>query len=509
MKKLISKYKIINIIVIIIVITFPFAVVLGTLITGNIDFGYDHSRDFIQGLNNLQKISLIGSTTGIPGIFYGPYWIWLLSFGLLFSQDPRIVVFIILTIPYFTIFPYILFKFKNIFGFWGCIILWLLFIFSTGMRYATSPWNPNPAPLLFLLIVYHMTFTDFTEYKKNSYLKALIVGVVAGIILNIHISFGLGVALGIVLYMIVSFIREFLLNKNFKDKLMARGLIIGSFIVGNALAFTPYLLFEIRHGFNQIKTALLVLSSESPVVGVTGLSDELILKSLFGTMQTFLKMPEGLTYLMFVGILIFIGYQLTKKRVKLKEIEIRLSILLFSVLVSVLFLYLGSKNPVWSYHFIGVELIFLLFFGLVIGKSKKMKYLLGVWLIILLISNSSHLLGSFNQDPYQNSASLATEEYIVRLIVKDAGGHDYNVFAYSPSIYSYEYSYLFKWIANRDIPYDPGMNKKNSAIVYLIIPPTSNAIKQNFINYRTPKYLTVVHWSVQDGTEIVKRKRIQ
>jgi hypothetical protein len=48
------------------------------IIVGNIPFWYDPARDMLSAWDNLHKLTLIGSTSGIPGIFYGPYWIWLL-----------------------------------------------------------------------------------------------------------------------------------------------------------------------------------------------------------------------------------------------------------------------------------------------------------------------------------------------------------------------------------------------------------------------------------------------
>jgi len=61
---------------------------LYAIISGNISFWYDPARDMLSAWDNLHKLTLIGSTSGIPGIFYGPYWIWLLSIPIFFSKDP-------------------------------------------------------------------------------------------------------------------------------------------------------------------------------------------------------------------------------------------------------------------------------------------------------------------------------------------------------------------------------------------------------------------------------------
>src|SRR3989338_7604981 len=79
----------------------PFIIIIKPIFNGAIPFWYDPARDLLMAWDNLKKITLIGSTSGIPGIFYGPYWIWLLSIGVAISKDPRVVLFLIITLPYF------------------------------------------------------------------------------------------------------------------------------------------------------------------------------------------------------------------------------------------------------------------------------------------------------------------------------------------------------------------------------------------------------------------------
>src|SRR5258706_349978 len=102
--KLITHYKLRQMILFVSFLI-PLILVLATLFSYNLKLWYDPARDLLSAWNNLSKPTLIGPTSGIPGIFYGPYWIWLLSFGLLFSKNPLIVTFIVATIPYCLIFP--------------------------------------------------------------------------------------------------------------------------------------------------------------------------------------------------------------------------------------------------------------------------------------------------------------------------------------------------------------------------------------------------------------------
>ncbi len=131
----------------------PVIISLTDIWKGMIPFWYDPARDFLLALDHLNKPRLIGQETGIPGVFYGPFWIWFLSLGLLISKDPRFVATVVLTVPYFTLFPCVLYQLTKSYGKLVFLILWFLFIFSFR-NYSTYLWNPHLAPLILLLNIY-------------------------------------------------------------------------------------------------------------------------------------------------------------------------------------------------------------------------------------------------------------------------------------------------------------------------------------------------------------------
>ena len=135
-------------ILIILSIIYPLIVTLHSILSGAMPFGYDPARDLLSAQENLKKLTLIGPPGGIPGIFYGPYWIWLLSIGLIFSRDPRYISVFVLVIPYFILFIGLLLKLAKIIGKRNCILLWLLFFFSYP-DYINDLWHPHLAPIIF------------------------------------------------------------------------------------------------------------------------------------------------------------------------------------------------------------------------------------------------------------------------------------------------------------------------------------------------------------------------
>src|SRR5438046_2413526 len=111
-KKLLKYHK--KLTVLVFLVSFlPAIIIIYKTLSGSFPLWYDIARDLLSALANFQKPTLIGPTSGIPGVFYGPYWIWLLSFAQIFSHDPRIITLLVATIPYLFLFPFILFRFSK------------------------------------------------------------------------------------------------------------------------------------------------------------------------------------------------------------------------------------------------------------------------------------------------------------------------------------------------------------------------------------------------------------
>src|SRR5579872_266406 len=94
-----------DLLLIILILEVPYIYVITNLKLNGINLWFDPSRDLLAAWGNLTKPTLLGPPSGIPGLYYGPYWIWLLSFGLLFSKNPEIITIITATIPYLIILP--------------------------------------------------------------------------------------------------------------------------------------------------------------------------------------------------------------------------------------------------------------------------------------------------------------------------------------------------------------------------------------------------------------------
>lgn len=482
---------------------------LKSILSRSIPFWYDPARDLLLALDNLKKPTLLGPPTGIPGVFYGPYWIWLLSIPLVFTRDPRLVTFFTLFLLYFIVFPYLLFKLAKTIGREVVLIIWLLFIISYN-NYTNFLWNPHLAPLILLLLIYLILKSKGQANGRSNYFNSLFLGITAGLLANFHISLGIGIVVATTVFLFGETFVLLRTKKKERKHLIQKGVgVTIFFFVGIFLTFLPFIFFEIRHGFIQSKAIWKTLIDSffynSAVVGQTGLKKWEILKSLYELPGEILHLPN---YIFYSILLLIFGYsysQIEQKKFSLQQWEKRLFIYLMLCLISSLYIYLTSKNPVWKYHFIGLDLIAIFIIGIIGRRFYFLKMLLFIWLFILLSINFKSIF-NHKTDPL-SVPSLYTKKYIVEKIYEDARNTSFVVYVYSPSIYTYDYDYIFQWLGEEKYHYVPNREGTNSKYVYLVIPKTTSAVIEDFIHYRTPdmQYESMDQWQIADGTLIIKR----
>ena len=200
-----------------------------------------------------------------------------------------------------------------------------------------------------------------------------------------------------------------------------------------------------------------------------------------------------------------------QRKDKAKFQELKLLFILGSIIFGVLYIYLTAKNPIWEYHFIGAEILLLLLIGILIDKIFISKLFVAGGVIAFCLLYSFLMFPTSNHNPKAIGGNLVAEEEVVKKVDLESGNKEYVVFAYSPSIYTYEYSYLFKWIYNKDVHYRPELNPQDAELVFLLFPPDTDRVKkEDFINFRTPSkvYKTSQQWTLTDGTHIMKRLKV-
>jgi hypothetical protein len=489
-------------------IAIVFALTVRGLIAGAFPFWFDPARDVALGLANLKKLSLIGHPSGgLPGLFYGPYYIWSISFAELFSKDPRWVWFMFATVPYFTLFPFILTRFRKFADYPTLLSFFLVFLLSFSNH--AQVWNPNPTPLMYLFAVYFAFQTLFR--KKTNIPFAFLTGLSAGLIANYHMSYGIGIVASFAAAFLCDILYRLLRKQAGREALLRKMLGFFAYGTGVFITYIPLLLFEVRHGFNQVKIIL-----ENFALGMKGASLNLghgfskagIVDYFFVQGGKLLHLPSNILMLLAAGIAIAYGVYVWKKRKSpLADDEKRLLGIVAINAATVLAVFLMTKNPVYDYFFIGVEMFFLLAALVVMKRIPYVKYLvtgLALYLFFMRIGNEAV---SWNKP--NTSSNYGSKKKTVELIYRDAKKPPFTVLVYDPAIYTYDYDYLFT-LMGETYGFEPNRTKGDEQTVYVVLPETNNkGAAQSFADYHTPEsqYRTAKRWVTEDRTVVLRREK--
>jgi 4-amino-4-deoxy-L-arabinose transferase-like glycosyltransferase len=204
-------------------------------LSGYLQFLGDEGRDALVVKRMIvdHQWTLLGPTASVGGFYTGPvYYYFMLPFLWLFQLNPvgpavMAALFGVATVALIYFFV------KELVGEKAGIIAALLLAMSPKMiEISRFSWNPNPVPFFCLAAIYAV-------YKQ----KIFLAGILTGILVQLH-------------YINVLFVPivgvSILLSFSLKDWLK-KGIVI---IVGFLSGISPFLLFELRHGFPNTKSVL-------------------------------------------------------------------------------------------------------------------------------------------------------------------------------------------------------------------------------------------------------------
>ncbi|MBI4999438.1 glycosyltransferase family 39 protein [Candidatus Gottesmanbacteria bacterium] len=199
----------------------------------------DEGRDVLVVKRMLvdHKFTLLGPTASVGGFFLGPiYYYFMLPFLWVFRLDPvgpaiMVALFGIATVLLIYKVGQDFFDQKT-----GLVAALLYALSPLVIAYSRSSWNPNLMPFFSLLIIW-LTWKTIIENKP---MFLILVGFFFGIAIQLHylVTF-LMVIVGVYLFFF------------YRKKLTTYYLLLTtSFLLG----WLPFLLFELRHSFPNLRT---------------------------------------------------------------------------------------------------------------------------------------------------------------------------------------------------------------------------------------------------------------
>ncbi len=471
---------------------------------GTFAYTYDIGRDMLNIVQIVDghHISLIGPTTGQEGIFYGPWWYWLLTpFFIVFSGSVKGIDAVMgLTGIATVLLAYWLGT--KIGGKWAGL-LFMIFFGIAGSLIDTSSqiWNPNIAPLILTLIL--VSIIKFNEEKSSLKKTAwmFLIGILSALSFDsLEIVYGSIQFISIVIFMLI-----YLRNKiNFHH--------VTAFILGLLLIELPRILFEIRHHYLMTRALFNYIFHHAPVSQSGGISEQFV--KVVSLMLQLWQATVNMPFILAVTILIIIilGLVYLKAKTKFNSVENLLIVFSLSYLFSYIIILSFFKGNVWDHFVVGVpvvyEIVLLLFiykFFCYLRKKSNNYTKLFIVLVILYILGVLISYRPIKTDFFINNPSIYNNQAgVIKYIYSQASGRPFNYDVYTPPIHPYTYEYLFAFYGKRY--YEPS---NNGHLLFYIIEPdnTHPTLRQAWLSLHEKRGKLIKQVSLP-GHIIVQTRKI-
>ncbi len=423
---------------------------LPLVLQGFFAFTYDQGRDMlaVKDIVSNHKISLTCPTTGLPGIFYGPWWYYsLVPLFIISAGDPvKISVAFaflgILTVlfVYFITKKIITSKLITLF------IAYLSAVSSAFLIASNQVWNPSLVVPLMLLYVFILS----KLLTRPTNVLYFIFGLIIAFIFDFQAAFGLMLTLATVISCLF-------FRKSFHLK----------FFILLALAFlivlSPRVIFDLRHDFLITKALTTWISNPSVYQEkLTILQRSINRLDLFylNFAQTFAAGNK--TYaLLPLAVLIVSLFRVRRELIKQKLFKFLITLLLI-----IYFGFVIYKDAVWDYYLVGLPLVTVFLAAIILDSVvKKSKFIAIAFIILVFVfSFNSKIFSPFSITWQGDGAIYRNQKNVLDTIKANLHGQ-YSLYVYTPARFDYPFDYLTWWYINKGQIDPPREGAKNLSLI--------------------------------------------
>ncbi|OGM31968.1 hypothetical protein A2803_02670 [Candidatus Woesebacteria bacterium RIFCSPHIGHO2_01_FULL_44_21] len=423
--------------------------------TGKIlGFYYDQGRDALEIWELLHKgdVFLIGPTTGIAGIFRGPYYYYLIApLYLLGGGDPVLPANFLAftTVIAIALIYYLGFKLKDrTTGLFAAAIASFSFYIMLASR-----WLSNPTPMLLLSMLLLWALFAVSEGKKYAWIA---VSLLAGLSL---FHFG---SSGEFFYFPAIALFAVWQKKHFPN-----GKIIFYSIVAFGFTAAPLILFDFKndHLLSRNIYSFIFEKESFKTSFMQVLSDRIdFYQSVFWG-RLFPGTSRLITFsLLTVGVGFFLYLPDLLKNTKAKI----LMLMLLSPIVGLLF-FQGNEGNIYDYYMTGYYLIFILLFAVILGHlwgSVAGKIVVFIFFYAFFTMNLPIVKAKITDNADgPNTILFRNQKQAIEWVYGDAK-EEFNVDVYVPPVIPYAYDYLFTWYEGK--PEYSGKVSDNRELLYTL-----------------------------------------
>lgn len=438
----------------------------------------DEGRDMLVVYDILHgKFTLLGPTASVGGFFMGPiYYYFITPFLWLFNYNPIGPSVMVGLLGVVTV--YLVFKIgSEFFGkASGIIAAFLYSISPLVIAHSRSSWNPNVMPFFSLITMY--VLWKAATARKNI-LLLLLTGMLFGIDIQLHYT-ELFLGVSIIFYIFLFWYFELNKNKSFLLTVLLKSIKDYFFIfLGFIIGFSPFLAFELRHGFPNIKSVLNFVFQSGQTGGNINFFPTIanVFFRIFARLivvfppsdQIAAGIHENIMFVtLFVWLLSILSFSyfvfLLWKRFKTERSNFYQLLLLFIWFFFGVVIFGFYKKPIYDYYF---EFLFPLPFLIVSNFfvflwQKKLIYKIITFLVLIYLVTVSLMGIPFRFPPNQQ---LAQTKEIADFVLGKTNNKSFNFALITGGNSDHAYRYFFR-LSNHDpvvIEY-PGIDPKRQTV---------------------------------------------
>jgi 4-amino-4-deoxy-L-arabinose transferase-like glycosyltransferase len=398
-------------------------------------FWYDQGRDakVIWDLWHKGDFFFVGPTTGIEGIFLGPFYYYFIApFYLASGGDPVLpALWLGLVSTLAIIVTYLIAR-----EYFSAPIALLATLLS-GLSYSMvtySRWLSNPTPLPLFSLLAFWIILKIIHGGKNKLLWPLL-GLILGLSLQLE-------AASAIFFLPATFIVLFI---NRKSSIINQKLVVTALIFFG-LTLLPQLAFNFKNNNLILKAFIRFLVSEKSFqTSFTTLLDQR-LSAYFNYFFSKLSFADEFKPLFAAGSTILAVVALASRQLPTR---LTLTLLIWIALpLSVLLFYHGNNGYVWDYYFIGVYPQFFLLLAVIwsaASRSYVWAKLVTCFLLTLFLYQNTYEHLAFLSRKVAGYVALAPIIQAVDWVYEDAGPTPFNTDVYVPPVIPHAYDYIFLW----------------------------------------------------------------
>lgn len=420
----------------------------------------DEGRDALVVKGILEgNLTLLGPRASAGDFFTGPIYYYMMApFLWLWQLDPvgpAIMVGLIGTITVWIVYLMgrKLFDEKT-----GLIAAALYAVSPLVLQYSRSSWNPNVVPFFSLLTMY-MLLKAVTSARSWKYY--LLTGVFLGICVQLHyISLFLAVAIAILVFAMNWYV-------NGKIKIVQTIKYYLQIFIGFLVGFAPFLAFEVRHGFPNIKTIISFISTDSTQSGYATYNAfyEPIADVFFRTFARLIfDFPVSGDYTQFpliqlqvLGLGIIIAAIISL--ILLLRHKNKFAVMMLGVWLTIGVLLFGLyKKPIFDYYLVFLFPVPFFLIGNVfsrITELKKGKIYYGVYFAGLLLAGL--LVLNLIDNPFKDEPNRQKDQVksIAEFVVSKTDNKPYNFALATPGNSDHAYRYYLELYGRKPVTIEP------------------------------------------------------